>query len=173
MFTGLIKEIGVIKSINSLGNGNEVTIQCSNAFTTDTTIGDSISINGVCSTVINKTDITFTVQFLEETLKKTTMSTIQTNDKVNLEPCLTLQTKLGGHLVSGHVDGRGCIQSITNDGEWTVITIEYNEEFAPLLIPKGSIALDGISLTIVNLSNTSFSCHIIPHKNEHQSPHKS
>ena len=163
MFTGLIKEVGHIKHIEPLGNGKETTIQCSHEFSTDSAIGDSISINGVCSTVTQKTATSFTVQFLEETLKKTTMGAIQETEKVNLEPCLTLQTKLGGHLVSGHVDDTGTIQTIDNDGQWAVITIEYNETFAPFLIPKGSIAMDGISLTVVDLSNTTFSCHLIPH----------
>ena len=163
MFTGLIKEVGHIKHIEPLGNGKEATIQCSHEFSTDLAIGDSISINGVCSTVTQKTATSFTVQFLEETLKKTTMGAIQETEKVNLEPCLTLQTKLGGHLVSGHVDDTGTIQTIDNDGQWAVITIEYNETFAPFLIPKGSIAMDGISLTVVDLSNTTFSCHLIPH----------
>tara|TARA_Y100000591_G_scaffold61949_1_gene50590 strand:+ start:62902 stop:63501 length:600 start_codon:yes stop_codon:yes gene_type:complete len=163
MFTGLIKEVGHIKHIEPLGNGKEATIQCSHEFSTDSAIGDSISINGVCSTVTQKTATSFTVQFLEETLKKTTMGAIQETEKVNLEPCLTLQTKLGGHLVSGHVDDTGTIQTIDNDGQWAVITIEYNETFAPFLIPKGSIAMDGISLTVVDLSNTTFSCHLIPH----------
>jgi riboflavin synthase len=152
-----------MKHIEPLGNGKEATIQCSEEFSTDSAIGDSISINGVCSTVITKTSTSFTVQFLEETLKKTTMGTIQENEKVNLEPCLTLQTKLGGHLVSGHVDDTGTIQSIENDGQWAIITIEYRAPFAPFLIPKGSIAMDGISLTVVDLTNTTFTCHLIPH----------
>ena len=171
MFTGLIKEIGRIESITPLGNGREVMIGCSEAFSNDTEIGDSISINGVCSTVIEQTSIQFTVQFLEETLNKTSMNSIAINDKVNLEPCLTLQTKLGGHLVSGHVDDRGTIQSIKNDGQWAIMTISYDELFAPFLIPKGSIAIDGISLTIVDLSNTTFSCHLIPHTQENTNLH--
>lgn len=171
MFTGLIKEVGHIKHIKPLGNGKEATIQCSEEFSTDSAIGDSISINGVCSTVTTKTATSFTVQFLEETLKKTTMGTIQETEKVNLEPCLTLQTNLGGHLVSGHVDDTGTIQSIDNDGQWAIITIEYNETFAPFLIPKGSIAMDGISLTVVDLTNTTFSCHLIPHTLENTNLH--
>src|SRR5210317_1754673 len=100
MFTGLIKEVGQIEVIKPLGNGREAIIQCSPEFSSDSAIGDSISINGVCSTITTKTTHSFTVQFLEETLKKTTMGTIKKTEKVNLEPCLTLQTKLGGHLVS-------------------------------------------------------------------------
>ena len=171
MFTGLIKELGTIKSIKPLGKGNETTIHCSNEFSADSNIGDSISINGVCSTVIEKNDDSFTVQFLEETLNKTTMSTINIGDKVNLEPCLTLQTKLGGHLVSGHVDDTGTIESLEANGQWAIITIKYNIKFAPFIIPKGSIAMDGISLTVVDLSNTTFSCHLIPHTQENTNLH--
>ena len=107
MFTGLIKEVGHIKHIQELGNGLDVEIACSTDFANDIIIGDSISVNGVCSTAIKKTNTSFIVQYLEETLKKTTMSIIKETDAVNLEPCLTLQTKLGGHLVSGHVDDKG------------------------------------------------------------------
>ena len=171
MFTGLIKEVGHIASITDLGNGKEAVIECSNEFSTDIAIGDSISINGVCSTAISKTSTNFTVQFLEETLTKTTMGTISANTKVNLEPCLTLQTKLGGHLVSGHVDNQGKIKAINHDGEWAVISIEYNTRFAPFLIPKGSIAIDGISLTVVDLTNSTFTCHLIPHTLENTNLH--
>ena len=171
MFTGLIKEVGHIKRIEPLGHGKEATIQCSEEFSADSAIGDSIGINGVCSTIITKTSRSFTVQFLEETLRKTTMGTIQETEKVNLEPCLTLQTKLGGHLVSGHVDDTGTIQTIDNDGKWAIITITYDAKFAPFLIPKGSIAMDGISLTVVDLTNTTFSCHLIPHTQENTNLH--
>ena len=171
MFTGLIKDIGTIASIEPLGNGKEASIECSFDFLLEASIGDSISINGVCSTITQKTPTQFTVQFLKETLNKTTMKSIRPNDKVNLEPCLTLQTKLGGHLVSGHVDDTGTIQSIEKDGEWSIIAIKYDARFSHYLIPKGSIALDGISLTVVDLSNQHFTCHIIPHTLENTNLH--
>tara|TARA_A100001015_G_scaffold320677_1_gene447957 strand:- start:808 stop:1410 length:603 start_codon:yes stop_codon:yes gene_type:complete len=163
MFTGLVKETGKIKSIDSLGNGLEMDINCSAAFSDDILIGDSINVNGVCSTAIHKTVNSFTVQYLEETLLKTTMDEIKVSDIVNLEPCLTLETKLGGHLVSGHIDDTGTIKSYTKDGEWGVILIEFNRSFAPFVIPKGSIAIDGISLTVVDVTTTTLSCHLIPH----------
>ncbi len=172
MFTGLIKEVGLIKSIQQLGNGLDVEIECSTDFANDIIIGDSISVNGVCSTAIKKTTSSFIVQYLEETLKKTTMSIIKETDIVNLEPCLTLQTKLGGHLVSGHVDDKGKITNFTHDGEWGVITISFNESFAPFIIPKGSIAIDGISLTVVDANKNSLSCHLIPHTQENTNLHK-
>ena len=169
MFTGLVKETGNIKSIKPLGNGLEMEINCSQEFAEDILIGDSINVNGVCSTAIQKNTTCFTVQYLEETLLKTTMDKIKTKDLVNLEPCLTLQTKLGGHLVSGHIDDTGKIKSYTKDGKWGVIIIEFNESFAPFIIPKGSIAIDGISLTIVDATKTTLSCHLIPHTQENTS----
>ena len=163
MFTGLVQATGNIQTRSLLGNGIECSIQAPSGFVSDIAIGDSINVNGVCSTAISKTDTTFTVQYLEETLAKTTMDSIKESDIVNLEPCLTLATKLGGHLVSGHIDDTGTIQSLTHDGEWAFIKINYNSYFAPYLIPKGSIAIDGISLTVVDVAEDWFSCHLIPH----------
>ena len=174
MFTGLVQTTGSIQSISKLGSGIECTIQAPSNFIADITIGDSINVNGICSTAISKKESIFTVQYLEETLIKTTMKSIKETDTVNLEPCLTLSTKLGGHLVSGHIDDTGTIISISHDGEWAVININFNQKFAPYLIPKGSIAIDGISLTVVEVTDTWFSCHLIPHTITHTSlQHKS
>lgn len=169
MFTGLITATGTVSNITQLGKGLEVDISCNNAFSSDISIGDSINVNGVCSTAISKTDSSFKVQYLEETLNKTTMSLIKEKDIVNLEPCLTLQTKLGGHLVSGHIDDTGTISSFEKDGQWAVIKIDYNQQFAPFIIPKGSIAIDGISLTVVDAEISRLSCHLIPHTQENTS----
>ncbi|MEK9727774.1 MAG: riboflavin synthase [Candidatus Margulisiibacteriota bacterium] len=169
MFTGLVKETGKIVKISPLGKGIEVDIACTKLFSDDITIGDSINVNGVCSTAIKTSENGFTVQYLEETLKKTTMAKQKVNDILNLEPCLTLQTKLGGHLVSGHVDDTGTIASYSKDGQWGVLVIEFSNQFAPFVIPKGSIAIDGISLTIVDLTQNTLSCHLIPHTQNHTS----
>ena len=163
MFTGLVQTIGHIKTITPLGNGIECTIKADSEFVDDITIGDSININGICSTATSKTTTTFNVQYLEETLNKTTMKKVKQSDIINLEPCLTLETKLGGHLVSGHIDETGIIKSLEYDGKWAVIEIKFSKSFAPYLIPKGSIAIDGISLTVVDVSDDWFSCHLIPH----------
>ena len=171
MFTGLIKEVGHIAQISPLGNGKEMVINCSSEFAQDITIGDSINVNGVCSTAIKKSKTSFVAQYLEETLNKTTMNEIKQNELVNLEPCLTLQTKLGGHLVSGHVDNRGQIINFSQDGEWGVIEINFDSKFAPFIIPKGSIAIDGISLTVVNANNDNLSCHLIPHTQKNTNLH--
>ena len=172
MFTGLINTLGYVQYVSPLGTGLTVEIEASQSFIEDIQIGDSINVNGVCSTAIDTAQTSFSVQYLEETLKKTTMGELKQGDCVNLEPCLTLQTKLGGHLVSGHVDDTGCIKSISFDGDWAVIEVAYNSKFAPFLIQKGSIAIDGISLTVVDLSNERFTCHLIPHTQNHTNLHK-
>ena len=163
MFTGLVQSIGQIEKISDLGNGKEMIISCNTEFSNDIQIGDSISVDGVCSTAIKKTSTSFTVQYLEETLKKTTMKIMQKGYNVNLEPCLTPTTKIGGHIVSGHVDDTGKIKSLDYDGEWAIIKISFQKKYRPFLISKGSIAINGISLTVVDVSDNWFSCHLIPH----------
>ncbi len=163
MFTGLVQSIGEIENISDLGNGKEMIISCTPDFSNDIQIGDSISVDGVCSTAITKSKSNFTVQYLEETLKKTTMKLMQKGSSVNLEPCLTPTTKIGGHIVTGHVDDTGKIKSLDYDGEWAVIKISFQKKFRPFLISKGSIAINGISLTVVDVTNSWFSCHLIPH----------
>ena len=169
MFTGLVQAVGNVSSISDLGNGKEMIISCSKEFSNDIQIGDSISIDGVCSTATIKTSTSFNVQYLEETLVKTTMKYIKKGSCVNLEPCLTPSTKLGGHIVSGHIDDTGLIQSLDYDGEWAIIKISYKEKYRPFLISKGSIAIDGISLTVVDIEDNWFSCHLIPHTIDHTS----
>lgn len=132
-------------------------------------IGDSISVDGVCSTVISKTDSSFEVDYLRETLNKTTVSDWQQGSVVNLERCVTPTTHLGGHIVSGHVDAKGTVSRFEKRGEWHEVEITFSDEFAPLVIEKGSIALNGISLTLVDVTTTSFVCHLIPHTISHTS----
>ncbi|MGA0242405.1 MAG: riboflavin synthase [Candidatus Marinamargulisbacteria bacterium] len=167
MFTGLIPATGHVSSTQPFAKGREVIITAPPDICNDIGVGDSISINGVCRPAIKKTATTFTVQFLEETLNKTTMGYLIENDTVNLELCLTLQTKLGGHLVSGHIDDRGKIVSFDSNGPWGVLTIQFHESFAPYLIPKGSVAIEGISLTVVDITTNCFTCHLIPHTQTH------
>ncbi len=141
-----------------------MSIECfDGTFLDDVSIGDSINVSGICSTVVKLSGRTFEVQYLNETLNKTTMGQATLGDNVNLEKCLTLSSKLGGHLVSGHVDCRGGVQSLIHDGEWAVLTVDFPKEFGRFVIPKGSIAIDGISLTVVDPLSNQLSCHLIPH----------
>lgn len=164
MFTGIIIELGKVYDIKKLHNGARLKI-ISNEIIKEASLGDSISVNGVCLTItemdITKGIMSFDVSY--ETFNKTTLGEIKKGDPVNLEPALTLKTKLGGHLVSGHVEGIGIIKSIDNFGDYLKIEIEAPQDVLRYCIKKGSIAIDGISLTIVDVFPSSFTVVIIPH----------
>ena len=164
MFTGLIKKLSKVKHISDLENGLEIRFE--NPFD-DLELGDSISINGVCSTVVNFDKSYFDVQYLEETLKKTSMGDLNIDDVVNMEPSATLATKMGGHFVQGHVDTRGQIKSIEKADPWGVLVVSFDQTFDSSVVEKGSICIDGISLTVVDVGHGYCSCHIIPHTFEH------
>lgn len=168
MFTGLIEKVGSISSVSALGEGKRMEIQVESLWDS-VAIGDSISVDGVCSTVVSKTSDSFTVDYLKETLTKTTVSDWSKGQSVNIERCVTPTTHLGGHIVSGHVDTVGTVSRFEQRGPWHEIEIEFSEEFAPLIVEKGSIALNGISLTLVDVTTTSFVCHLIPHTISHTS----
>ena len=168
MFTGIIQSTGqIIKKTPKGITGAEMTIKTVPQIMSQLEIGDSISVSGVCSTITQISGQQFNVDYLEETLKKTTLGLSQENDIVNIELCATLQTKLGGHLVSGHVDEIGKITSFKKENEWGIIEVQYTKDNAPYLIPKGSITIDGISLTVVDIKPNTFTCHLIPHTIEH------
>lgn len=166
MFTGLIQEIGSIKAIQSHKTGKEFVISAPQILS-DAKVGDSISVNGVCSTITTMSQNTFSVDYMPESLNKTALGHYQVGDAVNLEACLTLKDKLGGHLVSGHIDTVGTLISSQEVDGWTTLTLSYPNDFAHLLIPKGSIAIDGISLTISDLTSEHFSVSLIPHTISH------
>lgn len=164
MFTGIIIELGKVYDFIKLRSGAQLKVLSKNIIK-ETSLGDSISVNGVCLTV-NEIDstkelISFDVSY--ETLQKTTLGELKKGDCVNLEPALTLNTRLGGHIVSGHVEGIGIIKRIENKGDYQQIEIEAPEDILKYCIKKGSIAIDGISLTIVDIFPSSFTVVIIPH----------
>lgn len=169
MFTGIIKSVGTIRAIKSLEGGKEITINSSIA--KDVDIDQSISINGVCHTVTNCDAETFTVQSIEETLRKTNIGDLRQGDPVNLERSLHPNQLLDGHLVQGHVDATGTISEMEQEGTDWLITIEYPKEHADLIVGRGSIAIDGISLTVANEQGHSFSVAIIPYTFEHTNIH--
>jgi len=162
MFTGLIEDIGIISSIVPAGRGLKISVK-SSKLTSDMAIGDSIAISGVCQTVIEITGDSFTVDTVEETLKKTTLMHLRAGEKVNLERALLPTSRMGGHFVLGHVDTTGTIKEIARLSNSTLITIGYDSNFSKYIIPVGSIAVDGISLTVAELTDTFFSVAIIPH----------
>lgn len=166
MFTGLIVKLGKIIDIQQLSSGLNVEIQVDTA-ALSVEIGDSIAVDGVCSTVVDFNAQSFHVQYLPETLAKTTFKNLFVGQWVNLEPSLTLKTKLGGHVVTGHVDDVGIISSIEKGDPWGEIIIDFDAAFAANFVYKGSVCLDGISLTVANVKETQLKCCIIPHTMEH------
>lgn len=166
MFSGLITEVGRIVQSSVLGSGLSVSIQAPQSVL-DLTKGDSIAVNGICSTVIDIVDDVFSVEYLEESCSRTTLRMLTDLDSVNLELSLKMSDRLGGHVVSGHVDGMGTITSIQSSPPFYEFYISFDSSHAPYLIEKGSIAIDGISLTVGKVLDKSFSVYIIPHTLEH------
>ncbi len=162
MFTGLVEEVGTIAKKTPYGGGFEFEIECSKVLESAQE-GDSINVNGVCQTVTKITSNSFTVVAVEETLKKTTMGGFYQGSKVNLERSLLASSRLGGHFVLGHTDVTGTITSIEKLSASTNFTIAFPKQFAKYMVPVGSIAVDGISLTCAEVFSDSFKVAIIPH----------
>jgi len=162
MFTGLIEEIGIVKSIIKKGGGRRIAVECS-FILPDSKVDDSISINGVCQTIVRMDDKTFEFDSVEETLKKTTIGSWKEGQKVNLERALRLSDRLGGHLVMGHIDTTGKVIRIENLTSSVVYEVSFPKEFAKYIIPHGSITINGTSLTIANHTDSSLTVAIIPH----------
>ncbi|AGB40859.1 riboflavin synthase, alpha subunit [Halobacteroides halobius DSM 5150] len=165
MFTGIVEELGIIKRINRGSKSIELTIKA-NKVLDDVQIGDSIATNGVCLTVTNFDQQQFSVDVMPETMRKSSLGQLKTGDQVNLERALQVGDRLGGHLVSGHIDGLGEIVKEQREDKAVIISIKPNAELLKYIIPKGSIAIDGISLTIAELKDTIFSVSLIPHTAE-------
>jgi riboflavin synthase len=162
MFTGLIEEIGSIKSIKTGSNSYQFGITATKVLE-GTKLGDSICTNGACLTVVEINSNGFTVDIMSETVRKTNFSQLKIGSKVNLERAMRLNDRLGGHLVSGHIDGTGKIVNIKKDDIAWIITIETNKELINQMMDKGSICIDGISLTLVKVEEHTFEVSIIPH----------
>lgn len=162
MFTGLIREMGEITSVKKRG-GNAVLSLKSKDVSVKSKIGDSISVNGVCLTVVNKVGDEISFDLSEETIKSTNLGRLKTGDRVNLEPSLTPESKIGGHFVTGHVDAVGKIKKKTKMGDMLKFEIEVPKNIEDFFVRKGSVAVDGISLTVVDIYEDSFTVVIIPH----------
>lgn len=165
MFSGIIKSTGIVRSIQSMGSTKRITI--SSQFADDLSIDQSIAHDGICLTVVAIHDGAHEVEVVHETLSKTTFATLQEGDVVNLEKSITPSTLLDGHLVQGHVDTTiKCLLIQDMAGSWK-IKFNLPQEYAGLVIPHGSICLDGVSLTVANLYQDSFDVAIIPYTFEH------
>lgn len=165
MFTGIIEDLGTIKKLDKDGGNLHITIQSS--ITNQLKIDQSIAHNGVCLTVVDIDGGNYTVTAIQETLDKTNMGSLVENDLVNIERAMKLDGRLDGHIVQGHVDQTAtCTAIIVEDGSW-VYTFEYDESLNNITIEKGSITVNGVSLTVVNSKRHSFSVAIIPFTYEH------
>lgn len=162
MFTGIIEEIGIVKNFSLSGKTALIVVECQKVLQ-DTKVGDSIAVNGVCQTVTSMTANTFSAQISSETLSVTTLSKLRTGERVNLERALTLSSRLGGHIVSGHVDGLAKIQNIQKMAEFYNLKFEVPSDLSKYIVKKGSVTINGISLTVADIVLNDFSVAIIPH----------
>ncbi|MBI3808937.1 MAG: riboflavin synthase [Nitrospirae bacterium] len=162
MFTGIIEEMGVVKAVGKTLQGCSVAILAKTVLD-GLKVGDSVTVNGVCLTVVGCDDAEMKADISPETLKVTTLGTLKAGEPVNLERAMCLSDRLGGHLVTGHVDGVGTIRSRVQDGDALQITVEAAGDVLRYCAPKGSVAVDGISLTINDVTDRWFRVTIIPH----------
>ena len=162
MFTGIIEELGIVKAVSRKGRIISLSIQADKAIS-DTKIGDSIAVNGVCLTVVKIDAKTLSFELLEETARLTNLGKIRPQDKVNLERSLRIGDRLSGHFVTGHIDCPGVIRDKTYISGNLCLEISIPAEFLKFIVPKGSVAIDGISLTVVSKRSNTFSVYIIPH----------
>ncbi len=162
MFTGIIEELGTVKTVKSGAKSATLQVQAS-IVVSDVKVGDSICVNGVCLTVVEFSRSGFTAEVMAETLRMSDLGGLRPGGRVNLERALRPSDRMGGHLVSGHIDGVGVIKDVKKEDIAQVFTIEAPEDILRYVIKKGSIAVDGISLTVVDFDKKGFRVSIIPH----------
>ena len=164
MFTGIVEELGTVAAVEDQGDAVRITIAATTVLE-DVALGDSVSVNGCCltvSTVSTTRPASFTADVMRETLDKTGVGDLTTGDRVNLERAVTPTTRLGGHIVQGHVDGTGAVRRRTHSEHWELVEVEAPTELLRYLVPKGSITVDGISLTVVDVLADGFTVSLIP-----------
>ena len=165
MFTGIIEETGVIRALSMSGHSGEIRIRA-NKVLEQTKIGDSIAVNGICLTVTSLSADGFTADIMPETVSRSSMKTAAAGDKVNLERAMAADGRFGGHIVSGHIDGTGTIREMSRDENAVWVRIQAGPEILRYIVEKGSITIDGISLTVARVTGQDFSVSIIPHTGE-------
>ncbi len=161
MFTGIVEELGTVAAVEEQGDAIRLTLRATTVLE-DAGLGDSIAVNGCCLTVAERTDQTFTADVMQETLDKTSLHGIAAGDRVNLERAVTVDKRLGGHIVQGHVDGVGTVLARTPSEHWEVVEVQMPEEMGRYLVDKGSITVDGVSLTVVEAGPDRFTVSLIP-----------
>ncbi len=162
MFTGIVEEIGIVRSVTRGGDRARIEIASSVAVE-GTRLGDSIAVDGACQTVVALSPASFTVEALAETLRKTTLGSLRAGSRVHLERALSLSARLGGHLVQGHVNGKGTVRELRRAGENVYLSIALSPKLERYCIAEGSIAVDGVSLTICALGPGWVEVNLIPH----------
>lgn len=166
MFTGIIEELGTVVSVRKGAKSSKLTLQGKLIFE-DMHIGDSIAVNGVCLTVTEKTADTFTVDVMAETLRRSSLGSLSNGSRVNMERAMAANGRFGGHIVSGHIDGTGEIESMVREDNAVWVTVKTPAPLLKYIIEKGSIAIDGISLTVAYVDNRCFKVSLIPHTAAH------
>ncbi len=166
MFTGIIQAVGQIQKMEQKGGDMRLTLDTADLPLDDSDLGDSIAVNGVCLTAVEYTGIGFVADVSQETLGTTSLGQLKPGSEVNLEKALTLNTALGGHLVSGHVDGLGTLLSMRNDGRSIRYEFSVPQQLAHYIAEKGSVTIDGTSLTVNHVDSNKFGVNIVPHTRE-------
>ncbi|MCU1674880.1 MAG: ribE [Frankiales bacterium] len=161
MFTGIVEELGEVLGWEDLADAARVTVR-GPVVTSDAAHGDSIAVNGVCLTVVDNRDGAFTADVMKETLVRSSLGALRVGSPVNLERAVRLQDRLGGHLVQGHVDGTGELLAVTPDAHWTVVRVSLPPELGRYVVEKGSITVDGVSLTVSAVEEDWFEVSLIP-----------
>ena len=165
MFTGIIEEVGVLEELTTGKGFGVIKVKC-NKVLEDTKIGDSIATNGVCLTVKEMDTHSFKAEVMGETLAKSNLGELKNGDKLNLERALRFSDRLGGHIVSGHIDGTGVIRSLIREENAIWVSIGTSPQILHLIVEKGSICIDGISLTVAKVEEEGFQVSVIPHTGE-------
>jgi riboflavin synthase len=161
MFTGIVEELGEVAEVEQRGTAARLAVLAP-AVTADARPGDSVAVNGVCLTVVEVAGGAFTADAMKETLDRSALGGLRPGDRVNLERAATLATRLGGHLVQGHVDGVGTVLDRQRDEHWEIVRVGLPPGLSRYVVTKGSIAVDGVSLTVVEVTDASFTVGLIP-----------
>jgi riboflavin synthase len=161
VFTGIVEELGEVVAVEPLQDASRLTVR-GPLVTTDAGHGDSISVNGVCLTVVSNDGGTFTADVMAETLRRSSLGVLTSGSPVNLERAVRVSDRLGGHVVQGHVDGTGSLERVTPDEHWTVVRVSLPAELARYVVEKGSITVDGVSLTVSAIGPDWFEVSLIP-----------
>ena len=165
MFTGIVEELGQVKALSLRGNSGTLTVKAKKVLE-GTKIGDSIAVNGVCLTVTNMKNNEFSADVMAETVRRSSLGALRDGSYVNLERAMAADGRFGGHIVSGHIDGTGVIRSMIQEENAVWVSIKTSQRILDLIVEKGSVCIDGISLTVAKVDDEGFQVSVIPHAGE-------